>query len=97
MAVRLEARLCVSRAGSPEPLVLELGGGGLVLPPWQGLPGPERQVTGKAGWGRRWEPPGSGDPAGGPGFMVSHPHCSLALWEALATCCVGSKVQTSES
>ena len=34
------------------------------VPPWQGLPGPERQVTGKAGWGRRWEPPGS--------FLPSH-------------------------
>ena len=39
MAVRLEARLCVSRAGSPEPLALELGGGGLLCATLAGPPG----------------------------------------------------------
>ena len=65
--------------------------------PWQGCLGPELQVTGRTGWGRRWKPPGSGDPAGGPGFVVSHPYCPLVCWGALATCCVGSKAQTLET
>lgn len=44
--------------------MLELGRGvAWCALPWQGLRGPELQLTGRAGWGRRWKPPGSGDPA----------------------------------